>query len=167
MNHMENWKDIAGYEGRYQISNHGRARNAAGELLTPNKITSGYLAYHLYKGGKISRRVVTAHKLVALHFLYTPESKAEINHKDFDKLNNHASNLEWVTRLQNVRHTIDSGRQGFSGRAVLSTDLMTGEERAYESQIAAERTLRGKQTGLISRVLQTGRAAYGLLWRKL
>ena len=45
------------------------------------------------------------HRLVASTFIpNTDKKKTEVNHKDFDKSNNRVSNLEWVTKAENVDH---------------------------------------------------------------
>ena len=103
----ELWKDIEGYEGLYQISSHGRVKSfprkaTRGGIVKPSISTSGYVCTHLSKGGKV--RTFQVHRLVAQHFIENPGNLPEVNHIDEDKRNNHVSNLEWCTRLQNVRH---------------------------------------------------------------
>ena len=99
----EYWKDIEGYEGLYQISNVGRVKSLySGKVLKEVKTTNGYLSIRLYKNG-ISHRF-SIHRLVAKAFIPNHENKPEVNHIDEDKTNNKVSNLEWNTRLENMRH---------------------------------------------------------------
>lgn len=99
---MMEWKSIAGYEG-YQVSNTGDVRNANGQVLKPCAGASGYLTLHLYRNGH--RSTVYVHRIVAEAFCPHDESLHEVNHKDGDKQNNHASNLEWCTRKDNLLHS--------------------------------------------------------------
>lgn len=50
------------------------------------------------------------HRLVAITFIPNPLNLPEVNHKDFNKLNNKAENLEWVDRNTNNSHAISGGR---------------------------------------------------------
>ena len=63
----------------------------------------GYEQCHVYRldGTQIT---TTVHRLVALAFIPNPENKPQVNHIDGNKLNNHHSNLEWVTQLENMTH---------------------------------------------------------------
>lgn len=112
---IEIWKDILGYEGLYQISNLGRIcsvkrivkgrelseRQLSDRIRTP--FTSGrYSRIGLFKNKKLC--LFTVHRLVAIAFIPNPENKPEVNHKDKNKMNNCVSNLEWVTRQENMAH---------------------------------------------------------------
>lgn len=108
----EEWKDIKGFEGLYEVSNFGRVKSkerideyvSNGEvmhrrrrevILFPKLMNTGYLQVNLYKNGKyVCARV---HRLVADAFLPNPDNLPVVNHKDEDKTNNIYSNLEWCT----------------------------------------------------------------------
>lgn len=70
---------------------------------------SGYLVYRTCHNNVPGKKWV--HRAVAETWVDKPESVVELvpNHKDGDKLNNHADNLEWVTQSQNQRHALKSG----------------------------------------------------------
>jgi hypothetical protein len=106
----ETWKDIVGYENLYQISNYGRIKSLLWKVekfLALINHTNGYKQVNLSKDGNIKKGYV--HRLVAEAFIPNPENKPEINHIDGDKSNNNVSNLEWVTRKENVKHEFDTG----------------------------------------------------------
>ena len=104
---MEIWKDIIGYEGIYQVSNLGRVKSLnynhtnKTQLLKQGKDSSGYFVVSLYlSGNKTTKKV---HQLVAIAFLNHVPCGFElvINHKDLNRLNNRANNLEIVTNREN------------------------------------------------------------------
>ena len=106
---MEEWKDIKGYEGIYQISNKGRVkslnyRHTGKEgILSLNK-RNGYFFIWLYKKGE-KRKPFDIHRLVAEHFILNPDNLPVVNHKDENKLNNNVENLEWCTQEYNVNYS--------------------------------------------------------------
>ena len=100
----ESWKEIEGYGGRYQISNCGRVWNVATQsMMKPQLKKTGYYSVNLMKPNK---KIVTerVHRLVALYFCDKPEGCNVVNHKDSNKTNNHAYNLEWTTVSDNTKH---------------------------------------------------------------
>lgn len=121
---MELWLPIIGYEGYYEISNLGRVRSLdrfvrhwrGGESFIKGKVLkqhphpkTKYLYLILIKKNVYFRKAV--HRLVGEHFLPIPEAEQiQINHRDSNRQNNVASNLEWVTRLQNMQHALANGR---------------------------------------------------------
>jgi hypothetical protein len=162
---QEIWKPILGYEGRYEVSNLGRVLSVrADSFLKPNTMNHGYVCVHLYSGGKQTRVVKTIHQLVAKAFIDNPYGCREVNHKNFLRSDNRVENLEWVTRRENVRHAIDGGRRIYPEKKICGINLQSREIVTFESQIAAEIALRGKQTGGISGAMRRGRPAYGYVW---
>ena len=104
----EEWRDIKGYEGLYQVSNLGRVkslnynRTRKEKILKPAKNKVGYLQVVLYKNK--NDKHYTIHQLVAKTFLENPYNFKEINHKDENPLNNESSNLEWCDRKYNINY---------------------------------------------------------------
>ena len=106
---MEIWKDIAGYEGLYKVSNRGRVkslgRKKGGGLCDGyigNEDKQGYIRVTLSKNGKTKNFQV--HRLVAEAFLDKIEGKNVINHKDENPSNNNVENLEWFTAKENANY---------------------------------------------------------------
>lgn len=97
----EEWRDIPGYEGRYQASNLGRIQGPRG-LNRPFKNRDGYLVATLYANHLKTRTGV--HRLVASAFIPNPENKPQINHKNGLRTDNRPENLEWVTCSENNLH---------------------------------------------------------------
>ena len=101
----EEWRDIKGYEGKYQVSSYGRIkslnynRTKKEKILNPCLTKKGYLIVDLYKNGR--RKPCTVHKLVALHFIPNYDNLPQVNHKDENKSNNRVDNLEWCTSIYN------------------------------------------------------------------
>jgi hypothetical protein len=102
--------DIDGYP-KYKISNYGRimSHKRKKPIILKQSIRSRkcYLRVALVDGsGKV--RTVDVHRLVAIHFIPNPDSKPQVNHIDCNKLNNHVTNLEWVTVSENTKHAYDN-----------------------------------------------------------
>lgn len=111
---MEEWKRIYHLErdtGCY-VSNFGRVKSKKGFLLQSNN-GGGYLTVHLFSfiDEQGERRWVRkyVHRLVAEYFLDNPEDLPQVNHKDSDKSNNSVSNLEWISKADNIKHSHENG----------------------------------------------------------
>ena len=104
----EVWKDIEGYEGKYQVSDSGRVKSlnyrSTGEemVLKQRKCKDGYLQVRLCKEGKV--KYYKVHRLVAQAFIPNPENFPVINHMDENPSNNCANNLEWCTQKYNCNY---------------------------------------------------------------
>lgn len=98
----EIWKPIINYENNYAISNLGRVKNLKTHKLLKGDINSaGY--YRVILHSPVKKRFFI-HRLVAKHFVKGFNIDLVVNHKDGNKLNNAAYNLEWVTRSENDLH---------------------------------------------------------------
>lgn len=112
----EEWKDIEGYEGFYQISNLGRVKSLGGwrgtakrkEKIRSTSLTrDGYVRVRLIHQGK--DKTMRVHRLVAEAFIPNPEGKDTVNHIDGNKQNNTVSNLEWNDRTEQMLHAYALG----------------------------------------------------------
>lgn len=148
----EIWKDIPGYEGKYQVSNKGRVKslnfNRTGkEAILKAKNHVGYPRVILWKGGK--RHEICVHRLVAEAFLPNPDNKQFVNHIDGDRRNNNVENLEWCTPQENAIHSVTvlgNNPNKWSSTPVFCAE--TGEK--FPSQVAAAKAF-GATQGEIGR----------------
>ena len=100
---MEEWKNVIGYEGLYEVSNKGNVRNVRrNTLLKLSKTNYGYIQVYLYKNG--IRTGLKVHRLVAQAFIPNPDNLPEVNHKDENPINNSVNNLEWCDHKYNVNY---------------------------------------------------------------
>lgn len=84
----------------YKVTNTGVIIGKRGKALKPYKGNHGYLSVHLYTEN--GREPWLVHRLVAMHFCEGYKEGLQVNHKDADRHNNNADNLEWVTLLENL-----------------------------------------------------------------
>ena len=112
----EVWKDIKGFEGMYQVSNHGRIKSldryvrvggggtrlVKGGIRKPIKCRNGY--YEVQIQVKRNRTIKMLHRVVAEAFIDNPNDYPKVNHKDEDISNNCADNLEWCTAKYNANY---------------------------------------------------------------
>lgn len=172
---MEQWKDIAGYEGYYRISDEGRVwsvertdrgRHFGGHEKIPRIDSRNRYTVELSKNGR-SRNFVLA-RLVAIAFVPNPDPKTMtyVNHKDEDTTNNRADNLEWCTHKYNCNYGTRVERIKAAQNMAVVQYTMDGRWVAeYGSMhIAAEAI--GKDAGHICDCCQGNRScAYGFFWR--
>lgn len=139
LNSNDEWRDVQGYEGRYQVSsggqvrsiqdNHGRPKNA---VKAANKTgTVDYLYVKLFKKDGMVNKAV--HRLVAEAFVPNPNDKPMVNHKDGDKRNNSATNLEWVTCSENHKHAFTTGLRNADHVADRNRGQKTGVTSKYRN----------------------------------
>ena len=124
----EEWRPVVGYEALYEVSSLGRVRSIdreclgrdgrcelhRGKMLKPQPMKNGYLDVYLCSGARRTHR--TVHRLVAEAFIGPKPKGLEIRHKDGNRSNNSAENLEYGTRSENLRDCYSYGGRKGNGK---------------------------------------------------
>lgn len=183
MESNEEWRDILGFEGAYQVSNLGRVRSLdrdihyinngtpavlhkKGIILKQTPDVDGYLRVGVICEGRSKNFGV--HRLVAQAFIPNPDNLPCVNHKDYDKTNNCVSNLEWCTVEYNNHYSENEERRPHSiyeNRETVKKKLSqpvrcieTGQ--IFYSMIEAERQL-GLWSAAVLTSIRTGCKIHG------
>lgn len=167
----EIWKPIAGYEGRYEVSNYGNiaslkyARGSNRRVLKQSTNTWGYSQVTLSKDKVKTNR--TVHRLVAEAFIDNPNGFSQVNHIDENKSNNRSDNLEWCDSTKNINHGSRNERVSNTLKQAVIATLPDGTEERYNSVQEAADTL-GISHSTISQAVHKRRhhkKAKGREWR--
>ena len=140
------WKDIKGYEGKYQASADGEIRSLiSNKILRPAVNQNGYMHVSLCSKDK------RVHRIIAQTFLPNPENLRDVNHINGDKTDNRVCNLEWVSHSDNELHKIY--KLGKSGKLIRPMQMVLCVEngKVYDSISNACRDL-GIKTNHIGEV---------------
>lgn len=178
---QEIWKDIAGYEGLYQVSNYGKVKSLnynhtkTEKVLCKKQHKSNYVTVMLCKNGENKNKSI--HILVASAFIPNPNSYPCVNHIDGNKKNNNVDNLEWCTHKQNIEHAIKTGlanHYGMLGRTgaknklskkIVQYDLQGNVVNRWDCISDAARFY-GVRPGNINNCLSGRNKTYkGYIWR--
>ena len=174
---QEEWKNIEGYEGLYQVSNLGRIKSlerlinhkTTGKALYKEKIMKeiinyGYSHVILCKNGK--QKYCKIHRLVAQAFIPNPEKLPQVNHKDENKSNNKADNLEWCSLKYNINYGTRTERVAKTKRkAVLQCDLKGNVIKKWNSISEAEKKLNIRNENIVAVCRNRKKAAGGYIWK--
>lgn len=99
----ESWRPVVGHEDDYEVSSYGRIRNLETGRISYGAPTNRYLMFN-FNG---DRQYV--HRVVLRTFVGPPPfPRAECNHRNFDRRDNRAANLEWCSHGENMRHAKNS-----------------------------------------------------------
>lgn len=167
------WKEISGYEGLYEVSDTGLVRSlkfGKTKILRPF-CNGGYMTLNLCKDGKA--KCMTVHRLVAEAFIQNPNKLPTVNHRNENKLDNSAANLEWLSMKDNNNYGTHNKRVAEANvnnpkrsKQVQMFDKQTGELLAtFPSIKEAER-----QTGIaVSNICHccngNRKMAGGFIWK--
>ena len=173
----EEWRDVVGYEGLYQVSSMGRVkslerkvpkgygeRTVKERILKPKTNRYGYLIVGLYAGGK--RKMFFVHRLVCQAFHDNPENKLDVNHINENKTDNRACNLEWSTRKENCNHGTRNVRMAIAKSRPIAQYTLNG--KLLKVWPSAKEV--GRQTGFSRRNICKAakgnyKQAYGFRWK--
>jgi hypothetical protein len=166
---MANWKEIAGYEGLYLISDNGDVISLPKTVTTPYRTTRRkskrikthlrgrnglmYVAVTLSKNGE--SRSYSVHRLVAEAFIPNPDNFPEVNHKDKNTTNNCVNNLEWCTRQYNIDYSKSKQVAQYKDGKLISV---------YKSIKEAGKITGIKRTGINNALTGWAQTAGGYTW---
>lgn len=172
----EEWRDIKGYEGLYQVSNLGNIKSffIKEHLLKLHKRPKGYLIVILSKKGNTKTKSV--HRLVAEAFIPNLENKPQVNHIDGNKDNNRVENLEWCTGSENVKHSWENGLEKVTDRMRKHCKEIFNKKvyqyskqgeliKEWESASQAGRELNIFQQSIVSNLKGRSKTAGGFVWK--
>ena len=182
---MEKWKEIENYEEVYEVSSEGRVRRKSGyvnsgiknndkryivgKVLKQNKKRNGYLTVDLSKDYKV--KTISIHRLVAQAFIENPDNLPQVNHKNGNKLDNRAENLEWCTASYNRKHAFETGLQKSRGKKVRCKQLDMIFDSSYkaaeyinEKKFKNANRPRNMSAKIRAACLGIQKTAYGYTW---
>jgi hypothetical protein len=152
-------KPVPGHKGYYATRD--------GRIFGPYRELKGYLETTGYLKTMIKRKKKSIHRLVLSAFEPCPDPSLEVNHKDGNKLNNAITNLEWVTRTENLRHARQVLGVGWRDVPVQGIDPETGEV-LYEFPSLSASTPFGFDFCHIHKCITGQRRTHkGLSWRRI
>ena len=180
----EEWKDIEGYEGLYQVSNLGRVRSldryvekavhpgfppstvlCKGRILKQGYCRFGYAHVCFTKKG-VPNKIARIHRLVARAFVQGYFEGAVVNHKDENPKNNRADNLEWCTQKYNVTYNGASYRARENRRKMVVQMTKDGKVIAtFESASEAARQTGIRNGNICAACSGRYKQSHGYIWK--
>lgn len=160
---MEEWKEIADFEGLYLISSFGRVKSIINnKILTPCIVRANGLVVGLMRNGKVEKRQVS--RLVAAAFIPNPDNKPYVDHIDGVKYHNFADNLRWCTQKENMNYKPARRNKIKYNCQIVGYGADGKECIRFDNYIDAEK--RGMYRHLIKKSVDTGKPYKGILYKE-
>jgi len=160
---MEEWKEIADFEGLYLISSFGRVKSIINnKILTPCIVRSNGLVVGLMRNGKVEKRQVS--RLVAAAFIPNPENKPCVDHIDGVRFHNFVENLRWCSINENNNFDIairNKTKYDFPIEGIDENGNVCIEFQNYK-----DAHKKGYYRHLIKQSVDTGKPYKGIIYRK-
>ena len=160
---MEEWKEIADFEGLYLISSFGRVKSIINDkILTPCIVRANGLVVGLMKNGKVEKRQVS--RLVAAAFIPNPDNKPCIDHIDGVRFHNFVENLRWCSINENNNFDIairNKTKYDFPIEGIDENGNVCIEFQNYK-----DAHKKGYYRHLIKQSVDTGKPYKGIIYRK-
>ena len=183
---MEIWKPIPGYEGYYEASNTGLIRSVPRTIILKtkkledrpceykSKILKPYLSQHNRSNILPRQQIVLSvdgktkslqvHRLIAQTFIPNPNNYETVNHIDGNTFNNTVENLEWISKVDNIRHSFKNNLV-HTQKPVVQIDPKTNEIiKIYPGESEACRRI-GISQGKIGRSIRRNGTCRGYKWK--
>ena len=171
----EEWRDVAGYEGLYQVSSEGHVkslerkdclgRTVKERILKPRTNRYGYLFVDLCNGsGK--PKAFTVHRLVCQAFHENLDNKPQVNHLNEDKKDNRACNLEWCTCKENNNHGARTAKMAKAQSKQVGQFTREGKLiKIWPSLSEVKRQLGFSQSHISEAARGKLKISYGFIWK--
>lgn len=181
--HIEEWRPVVGFEGKYEVSSLGRVRSLStyhgrtpGSFLKPRLDRAGYWRFTLSKNCKTYNR--SGHRLVSTTFLGPRPNGYHVNHINFVRTDNRLVNLEYVTPTENVRHSQRAGRlmppKGYQPNAYTPDAIAkrrgesAGRAKLTEKEVREIRKLQGQLSAVkVAQLYGLGKTSVRHIWSRV
>lgn len=164
---FEEWKDIPGYEGKYQVSNMGNVKalrwhgGESEKMLKLGCDRRGYPTCFLYENGV--RKQFSVHRVVAMAFVPNPGNKPQVNHLNGIKADNRAENLEWCTNHENNLHASEHDLKHTA--CVLQFDVAGNLVKEWPSMAKAARAVGVARESIFGCCNGVAKTIKGYVWK--
>lgn len=151
---------------RYEVNELGQVRHKERKhILTPKTDRYGYQVVCMSSGNRLKPQNATVHRIVAAAFIPNPSGLPQVNHKDENKSNNAASNLEWCDLLYNTRYGTGQERSRAARRKRVEAISEGSVVLRFESSSSAAEYLGVKRESIRDAVLGRSHTCCGYTWR--
>lgn len=170
VNKMEKWKPILKFE-KYLISDFGNVKNSSTGKILKSRTKNGYLTINLINPEDKKCKTFTISRLVAYYFVegykegYKEGVDLKVNHIDGNKLNNHFSNLEWISQKQNIIHANENNLVKYHNQQIDQYDNQGNFIQTFNSMIEASQYAKVSRHAIGNVVRGKSSTSAGYIWK--